>query len=94
MRGIFDFRGSFRCLRGGYRFGGWERNGAVRGDGASAKRRKNPGPLGSGFFSYVVEEAGLAKKEAWFPTDAFGGGAELFQGAVLDLADALLADAE
>src|SRR5579871_2779142 len=35
-----------------------------------------------------------AQQEARLPADAFGRGAKLFEGAVLDLADPLLADAE
>jgi len=35
-----------------------------------------------------------SQQQARFPADAFGRGAELFQGAILDLADALLADAQ
>ena len=36
----------------------------------------------------------LAKQQAGFPADAFSGNAQLFESAVLDLADAFLADAE
>src|SRR5262249_36182216 len=35
-----------------------------------------------------------AQQQARLPADALGGSAELLEGAVLDLADALLADAE
>src|SRR5271166_1819729 len=62
--------------------------------GSTLARRASEVRAGASGQGCRIAHGQLAEKQAGFPANALGRGPKLFERSVLDLADALLADAE